>query len=220
MKLIPVLLLTALTAFSATVNVSGYGSVRVESKEAVKGHVREFNRYDRSKLLKLAEDKLDGIIDTTLATKDMIKLFVNTSKCGKDVKLAFNKTPPHIGGFYRPADSLLVVSTDCLKDKELALYVVVHELTHSLQMNNQFYTFGRKSVIVNELFADYVASIYADNVYGRVKYRQTVLTLGRYLDGFFESPNRMASKYRYLSAAHEAVTDWLKRYHNVGNTTN
>jgi len=206
-KPIIITLLLVVTVFSRSIQVVGYGKVKIPNTTIeiiITPLAMEYNGYDIDKLEILADSLLNGVIDTSLSTEEMTKLFLKTSRIGKVVKLSFGETKKGILGYYRRSDSTIKVSS-AIQSKVLAISVVVHELTHSIQHNHQFYTYGRKTVIVNELFADYVAVKLTNS-----GYRQSIKLLATYLDKTYLPVGVLHSKTIIMNVLYVSVSNRIK----------
>jgi hypothetical protein len=152
-------LLLIIALFTASINASyvkGVGRVKTGHDDAVRPLLKEFNNYDVKRLEHLTDSLLVGEIDTTLDMVEMVEHFINTSLVADKVTFRVDSTSLFIVAYFRPRDNSIVLSSR-VKDKNLAMCAIIHELTHYVQFENDYYTYGRKTIIVNELFADHIA---------------------------------------------------------------
>lgn len=204
MKLL--IIMFAVIASAKTFTIENYGTFTLPkgSERPSDALIEEFNAYDHQRLVELSNMLLNGILDTSLSPDSMAKEFVKTS--GLDwVKVSVIDTVDRFLGFYRPSDSTLVLC-ERIENKELFVYVLYHELAHAIQSENGFMTYGRKTVIVNELFADYIASIHT----GYCKYRQDSQTLSVYIDTFWETQERLINQRIVIWILYMSITKLLE----------
>lgn len=169
-------------AFAGPVYVEDYGFVRVENRSNTQEFTRLFNRYQERRLTRLVDRWMDGEVDTTLSTADMLHRFVSTSTIGNNVKLEIIPTPKGTGGYYKPADSTIVIAPGL--GKHLSLYILLHELTHAIQYQFDIATVSREGRIVDEIFADIQAVRMVREHFGETPILQPWHVLMWYLDPY------------------------------------
>lgn len=211
MQALMVLVILTGTVAARSVRIDGYGRLsgltRVE-QEAVDDYVGDFNDYDHERLAELYDSLVDGILDTTLSPAAMIGQYIETSVISEHIDFRVDFTPPGVLGYYRPSDSSIVLS-NTITNKQFALYVVMHELTHAVQFFNGYYSYGRKTVIINELFADYIASTNSSSIYRQPPY----LLSNLYLDWRYEIAERADTQVRVIRIFFDEVTELIGEYY-------
>ena len=112
-------------------------------------------------------------MDTSLSAQEMVDHYVETADMLIEVFIAPTNGP---GGYYNTEKNHIVISNE-IKDKRLVSYILIHELTHAIQQAFNLVTYGRKSVIINELMADHIALAKTG-----LDMRQGIDVLSQYLD--------------------------------------
>lgn len=201
-----IILMLLIVGISLSAHFKGIGFYNTGADRENKPFIEEWNRYNRGKLERLTDSLINGEIDTTLEIRGMVEKLVNTSRMANRVKLVIRSIPSLPGtvtlGLYNRLDSTLTINAD-IEDKGVALHTVIHELTHAVQFQHEFYGVGRKAVIIGELYADYIAArklygIYKENILDYNRRVGRLLMLYSYFDLAFVPEDVAKSKWNMM----------------------